>query len=76
MKVPNKVRIRKGSVMTTKKAFYTALVCGLLLSGCASTGSNSNPSGKTNADKAQSNNDCAASGQKSYEMANGSIVCY
>lgn len=74
IKVPNKIRTRKGRDMTTKKEIYAVLICGLLLSGCASTGSDSNVKSQTNAGTA--NTDCAASGQKSYEMADGSIVCY
>ncbi|MGO2343885.1 MULTISPECIES: hypothetical protein [Vibrio] len=60
--------------MTNKKAVYTALICGLLLSGCASTGSDSNAKSQTNAETAKT--DCTASGQKSYEMADGTIICY
>ncbi|WP_089137831.1 hypothetical protein [Vibrio rumoiensis] len=62
--------------MATKKAFYAALICGLLLIGCASTGSDSNSSSQSTSEKAQTTSDCAASGQKSYEMASGSIICY
>lgn len=61
----------------TKKAFCTLLVCGLLLSGCASTDSDSSSSNSNNTnEKVKSADDCAASGQKSYEMASGSIICY
>lgn len=65
----------------TKKALYSMLVCGLLLTGCASTSDDTSTQATTNstassADSSMSAADCEAKGQKSYEMASGSVICY
>lgn len=62
--------------MPSRKSLFIVLATALFLSGCASTEDDSQASPQTNAESTESHNDCAAAGQKSYEMANGSIVCY
>ncbi|OEF25789.1 hypothetical protein [Vibrio rumoiensis] len=64
----------------TKKTLFLVLISGLVLGGCASTGSSSTDTSSSAANSASkatgSESECTAAGMKSYEMANGSIVCY
>ncbi|MCF7353025.1 hypothetical protein [Vibrio sp. CK2-1] len=62
--------------MPSRKSLFIVLATALFLSGCASTEDDSQASSQTNAESTEAHHDCAAAGQKSYEMANGSIVCY